>query len=76
MKHRLVFHRTDEGYAVEVPSLPGCWSQGATEAEARANIEVAIGEYLAARGAVERGISDADAGRVVPHDEARRRLGL
>jgi predicted RNase H-like HicB family nuclease len=47
MKHRLVFHRTDEGCAVEVPDLPGRWSQGATVAEAEANIRLAIGEYLA-----------------------------
>jgi predicted RNase H-like HicB family nuclease len=29
--------------------LPGCWSQGATEDEAIANIANAIREYLAAR---------------------------
>jgi predicted transcriptional regulator len=28
------------------------------------------------RQAVDRGIADADAGRVVSHDEAMRRLGL
>jgi len=27
------------GYVVEVPSLPGCYSQGETEAEAMANIK-------------------------------------
>jgi len=26
--------------------LPGCWSQGATEAEALENIRIAIEEYL------------------------------
>jgi predicted RNase H-like HicB family nuclease len=31
-----------------VPSLPGCWSQGATEEEAVSNIEEAIREYLEA----------------------------
>jgi predicted RNase H-like HicB family nuclease len=30
------------GYVVEVPSLPGCYSQGETEAEALANIKEAI----------------------------------
>ena len=30
-----------------MPGLPGCWSQGATEAEALENIKDAIREYLA-----------------------------
>ena len=30
------------GYVVEVPSLPGCYSQGETEAEATINIKEAI----------------------------------
>jgi predicted RNase H-like HicB family nuclease len=47
--------RTDEGYSVSVPGLPGCWSQGATEAEALENIRDAIGEYLAAREDLLRG---------------------
>jgi predicted RNase H-like HicB family nuclease len=32
---------------VHVPSLSGCWSQGATEAEAIENIKDAIRAYLA-----------------------------
>lgn len=32
----------DGGYVVEVPSLPGCYSQGDTEEEALANIKEAI----------------------------------
>jgi predicted RNase H-like HicB family nuclease len=39
--------RTDEGYSVSCPGLPGCWSQGKTEEEALANIKDAIQEYLA-----------------------------
>ena len=38
--------RTEDGYSVSCPGLPGCWSQGATEEEALANIQDAIGEYL------------------------------
>jgi predicted RNase H-like HicB family nuclease len=38
--------KTDEGYSVWVPGLPGCASQGSTEDEALANIRDAIGEYL------------------------------
>lgn len=47
MKYRVALRKTDEGYSVSVPGLPGCWSQGATEAEALQNIEDAIREYLA-----------------------------
>src|SRR5258708_39915329 len=39
--------KTDEGYSVWVPGLPGCWSQGATEDEALSNIRDAIRDYLA-----------------------------
>ena len=46
MKYRIALHPSDEGYSVLVPGLPGCWSQGATEAEALANIETAIRGYL------------------------------
>ena len=49
MKYKIALHKTDEGYSVSVPGLPGCWSQGATEEEAVANVHDAIQEYLAAR---------------------------
>ena len=48
MKYKVELHRSDEGISVSVPALPGCWSEGDTEAEALANIEDAIREYLAA----------------------------
>lgn len=48
MKFKIVLHRTEEGISVSVPALPGCWSEGDTEAEAMANIQDAIQEYLAA----------------------------
>jgi predicted RNase H-like HicB family nuclease len=48
MKYRIVLHKSEEGFAVSVPGLPGCWSQGATEQEAIENIREAIREYLAA----------------------------
>ena len=48
MKYRIALHKSEEGYAVSVPGLPGCWSQGATEQEALGNIQDAIREYLAA----------------------------
>lgn len=46
MKYRVSFKKTDEGYAVCVPGLPGCWSQGQTEDEALENIKDAIQSYL------------------------------
>jgi predicted RNase H-like HicB family nuclease len=48
MKFKVVLHPSEEGFAVCAPSLPGCWSQGATEEEALTNIAEAIREYLEA----------------------------
>ncbi|HWP00668.1 MAG TPA: type II toxin-antitoxin system HicB family antitoxin [Methylococcus sp.] len=47
LKYKIAIHKSDEGYSVSVPGLPGCWSQGATESEALENIRDAIREYLA-----------------------------
>ena len=47
MKYRVKLEKTDEGYAVWCPGLPGCWSQGTTEEEALENIKDAIETYLA-----------------------------
>jgi predicted RNase H-like HicB family nuclease len=55
MKYKIALQKTDEGYSVSVPGLPGCWSQGATEREAIANIEDAIREYLAVRDDLLKG---------------------
>ncbi|TMG72343.1 MAG: type II toxin-antitoxin system HicB family antitoxin [Betaproteobacteria bacterium] len=46
MKYRIALHKSEEGYSVSVPGLPGCWSQGATEKEAVENIRDAIREHL------------------------------
>jgi predicted RNase H-like HicB family nuclease len=46
MKYRIALHKSEEGYSVSVPGLPGCWSQGTTEREALENIKDAIREYL------------------------------
>ena len=48
MRYKIVLHKSEEGYSVSCPGLPGCWSQGDTEAEALENIQDAIREYLAA----------------------------
>jgi predicted RNase H-like HicB family nuclease len=57
MKYKVVLHQSEEGYDVTCPGLPGCWSQGKTEAEAMDNIRSAIVEYLAA---VNETLKDAD----------------
>ena len=49
MKYKIVLMKSEEGYSVSCPALPGCWSQGETEEEAMENIKDAIQEYLAAR---------------------------
>jgi predicted RNase H-like HicB family nuclease len=46
VKYPVALMQTDAGYSVSCPGLPGCWSQGATEEEALANIRDAIREYL------------------------------
>ena len=46
MKYAVALIPTEEGYSVSCPGLPGCWSQGATEEEALANIQDAIRIYL------------------------------
>ncbi len=46
MKYKIVLHHSEEGYSVWIPGLPGCCSQGETEAEAIANIKIAAQEYL------------------------------
>ncbi len=56
MTYRVALRKTDEGYSVSCPGLPGCWSEGQTEAEALANIRDAIADYLAvARELAEEG---------------------
>ncbi|MFH1096123.1 MAG: type II toxin-antitoxin system HicB family antitoxin [Candidatus Desantisbacteria bacterium] len=46
MHYKVNLEKTDEGYAVWVPGLPGCWSQGKTEEESLENISDAIQSYL------------------------------
>ncbi len=47
-RYTVSLKKSDEGFSVWVPGLPGCASQGETEQEALENIRDAIQEYLAA----------------------------
>jgi predicted RNase H-like HicB family nuclease len=62
MTYPVALRKTDEGYSVSCPGLPGCWSQGATREEALENIRSAIEEYLAA--VQEMAFSDPEIQRV------------
>jgi predicted RNase H-like HicB family nuclease len=44
MRYKIVLQKSEEGYSVSCPGLPGCRSQGTTEAKAIENIQVAIRE--------------------------------
>ncbi|MCU1232128.1 MAG: hypothetical protein JWP63_95 [Candidatus Solibacter sp.] len=57
MSYKVALRRTDEGFSVSCPGLPGCWSQGSTEEEALENIQDAIREYLAVAAVLSQ---DAD----------------
>ncbi len=47
MKYRVLIEQDEDGvFVAEVPSLPGCISQGHTRAEATENIKEAIALYL------------------------------
>ena len=47
MKYRVLVEQDEDGmFVAEVPSLPGCLSQGKTRADALLNIQEAIHVYL------------------------------
>ena len=47
MKFRVLIEQDEDGvFVAEVPSLPGCLSQGPTRADALKNIQEAIEVYL------------------------------
>jgi predicted RNase H-like HicB family nuclease len=50
MKLRVNIYQDEDGmYIAECPSIPGCVSQGTSEAEAKSNIAEAIRDCLAVR---------------------------
>lgn len=55
MRYTVNIQKTEEGYSVWAPGLPGCWSQGQTEDEALENIKDAIETYLSAVEELSKG---------------------
>lgn len=53
MKYLILLHKSEYGYDVHVPALPGCHSQGDTEQEALENIKDAISTYLGMEAAAQ-----------------------
>ncbi len=48
MQFRVIIEEDEDGkFASHCPALPGCWSQGNTRKEAKANMADAIAGYLA-----------------------------
>lgn len=56
MRYEVKLLKSEEGYAVWCPSLPGCASQGETEEEALENIKDAIREYLSVHDEIIDGV--------------------
>jgi predicted RNase H-like HicB family nuclease len=46
MRYQVNLNKTDKGYAIWCPALPGCWTTGDTEEEALKNIKDAIKSYM------------------------------
>jgi predicted RNase H-like HicB family nuclease len=46
LKYLIIFEKTETGYSVYVPDLPGCVSTGATKEEAEKNIAEAIEMHI------------------------------
>jgi predicted RNase H-like HicB family nuclease/predicted RNA binding protein YcfA (HicA-like mRNA interferase family) len=46
MTYKVLLIKSDEGFAIGCPGLPGCWSQGKTREEALTNIRDAIQLWL------------------------------
>jgi len=65
-KYELIIYwsKEDEVFVVEVPELPGCMADGATYAEAVANAQVVIAEWIETARQMGRAIPEPK-GRLV-----------
>ena len=51
----VALQRSTDGYAMSIPRLPGCWSQGKTAREAVDNLQTAVREYVLVAQGLGRG---------------------
>ncbi len=54
MRYKVELYKSEEGFAISCPDLPGCWSQGKTEEEALDNIKDATQGYLEVQSELEQ----------------------
>jgi predicted RNase H-like HicB family nuclease len=74
MKYRVLIEQDEDGmFVVEVPSLPGCISQGCTRHEALENIKEAIAGYLESLEAHDEPVPPPISEEVVEAISSRRR---
>ena len=81
VRYELIIYwsKDDESFVVEVPELPGCMADGQTYAEAVANAEVVIDEWIAVtqRNRARPGFQTArKLGRPIPEPLRQTRLRL
>jgi predicted RNase H-like HicB family nuclease len=59
-KYKLVmwWSEDDSAFLVEVPELPGCMADGATQEEALANVQVVINEWIETAKSLGRDIPE------------------
>lgn len=61
MKYKVIVHEDEDGgYWAEVPSLPGCFSQGDTQEELMDNIKEGIEVYLESQEKDLEGLKKSD----------------
>ncbi|MCX6772412.1 MAG: type II toxin-antitoxin system HicB family antitoxin [Candidatus Micrarchaeota archaeon] len=61
---KVVLHKEGKGYWVEVPSLPGCYSQGESKNDALKNIKEALLLHLESLGTYKKAPASAGKSQV------------
>ncbi len=67
----LLFEEPEGGYSVEVPELPGCFTQGESLDEAIANAQEAIAGYLETLDLINAQVEEGDRHDYAPRPRRR-----